>query len=47
MTKCPVAAVSRFPSPYLLFLSATVSLSKVRWSVVGAILIEGISCCSQ
>ena len=47
VTKCPVAAVSICPSPCLLFLSATVSLSTVRWSVVGGILLEGSSFCSR
>ena len=46
-TKCPVAAVSRCPSPCILFLSATVSLSTVQFSVVGGILIKGSSCCSR
>ena len=47
VTKCPVAAVSRCPSPCLLFLSDTVLLSTVRWSVVKGILLEGSSCCSR
>ena len=47
VTKFPVAAVSRCPPPFLLLLSATVSLPKVRWSVVGGNLLEGSSSCSQ
>ena len=47
VTNFPVAAVSRCPSPCLLFLSATVSLFTVRWYVVGGIFLEGSSCCSR
>ena len=47
VTKCPVAAVSRCPSPCMLFLSATMSLSTVQCSFVRGVLLEGTSCCSR
>ena len=47
VTKCPVAAVLRCPSSCILLLSTTVSLFTVRCSVVGSILLEASSFCSQ
>ena len=43
VTNFPVAAVSRRPSPCILFFSSTVLLSTVRCSVVGIIFLEGMN----